>query len=64
MNKVPEQALRAQYAATRLAQLGISFESAMARSAIATSLLCGARAAERAVQYHYTRPHWSDKHTP
>ena len=61
--KIQEQALRAQYAASGLGRLGISFERAMTQRDIATSLLCGARAAERAAQHHYSRPHWSDKNT-
>lgn len=56
-----EQQLRAQYAASGLARVGVSYETAMQLKAISISLVCGAHAAERAAQYHDTRPHWSDR---
>ena len=56
--QIPEQALRAQYAASGLARLGISFEAAKKIESISISLECGARAAERAAQCHRNATHW------
>jgi hypothetical protein len=51
-----EEDLRAQYAASHLALLGVTFEAAMRVDAVATSLDCGARVAHRASLADAARP--------
>jgi len=58
---ITEQALREQYAASRLALLGISFTDAMHRQPILITLQCGAREAERASQINRAARHWTER---
>lgn len=56
---ITERALREQYAASRLALLGITFADAIQRESILITLQCGAKAAAKASRYHQSRPHWA-----
>lgn len=55
------ETLRQQFATNPLARLGWSFERAMAVPAIAKSIACGAREAERASQINRAARHWTER---
>lgn len=58
---VSTEDLRARFATSPLVRMGWTFERAMQVPAIATTLQCGARAAERASQINRARPHWNER---
>ena len=60
---ITQDTLRARFAISPLARMGWTFERAMAVPAIATTLQCGARAAERSSHTNRTHPHWTERST-
>jgi len=58
---ITEHQLRTQFSTSGLSRIGFDFARAMSIPAIAISLACGARAADKASRINQQNPHWTER---